>query len=72
MDPISSVWRAGIAVKGVGEAPVEAILEAREKGGPFKDLFDFCARVDLKRLNKRVTEKLIRSEGTRLNSSHAR
>ena len=47
------------AIKGVGEAPVEAILEARAKGGPFKDLFDFCARVDLKRLNKRVTEKLI-------------
>ena len=47
------------AIKGVGEAPVDAILEARAKGGPFKDLFDFCARVDLKRLNKRVTEKLI-------------
>ncbi|TGE84129.1 DNA polymerase III subunit alpha [Pseudoalteromonas sp. KS88] len=47
------------AIKGVGEAPVEAILEARSEGGPFKDLFDFCARVDLKRLNKRVTEKLI-------------
>ena len=29
------------AIKGVGEAPVEAILEARAKGGPFKDLFDF-------------------------------
>ena len=49
------------AIKGVGEAPVDAILEARAKGGPFKDLFDFCARVDLKRLNKRVTEKLIYS-----------
>ena len=47
------------AIKGVGEAPVDAILEARSEGGPFKDLFDFCARVDLKRLNKRVTEKLI-------------
>ncbi|KPM77815.1 MULTISPECIES: DNA polymerase III subunit alpha [unclassified Pseudoalteromonas] len=47
------------AIKGVGEAPVEAILEARSEGGPFKDLFDFCARVDLKRLNKRVVEKLI-------------
>ncbi|CAM4108822.1 DNA polymerase III subunit alpha [Pseudoalteromonas byunsanensis] len=47
------------AIKGVGEGPVEAILEAREKGGEFKDLFDFCARVDLKRLNKRVVEKLI-------------
>ncbi|MBB1334548.1 DNA polymerase III subunit alpha [Pseudoalteromonas sp. SR44-5] len=47
------------AIKGVGEAPVDAILEARSNGGPFKDLFDFCARVDLKRINKRVTEKLI-------------
>ncbi|BDF93808.1 hypothetical protein KAN5_06460 [Pseudoalteromonas sp. KAN5] len=47
------------AIKGVGEAPVDAILEARQAGGPFKDLFDFCARVDLKRINKRVTEKLI-------------
>jgi DNA polymerase-3 subunit alpha len=47
------------AIKGVGEAPVEAILEAREKGGKFKDLFDFCARVDVKKLNKRVMEKLV-------------
>ncbi|MCF2859443.1 DNA polymerase III subunit alpha [Pseudoalteromonas sp. SMS1] len=47
------------AIKGVGEGPVEAILEAREHGGEFKDLFDFCARVDLKRLNRRVIEKLI-------------
>jgi DNA polymerase-3 subunit alpha len=49
------------AIKGVGEGPVEAILEARNKGGVFKDLFDFCARVDIKRLNKRVIEKLIMS-----------
>lgn len=47
------------AIKGVGEGPVHAILEAREAGGQFKDLFDFCARVDLKRLNRRVIEKLI-------------
>ncbi|CAH9052462.1 DNA polymerase III subunit alpha [Pseudoalteromonas holothuriae] len=47
------------AIKGVGEGPVDAILEARAQGGEFKDLFDFCARVDLKRLNKRVLEKLI-------------
>jgi DNA polymerase-3 subunit alpha len=48
------------AVKGVGEGPVEAIVEARATG-PFKDLFDFCARVDLKRINKRTLEALIRS-----------
>lgn len=47
------------AIKGVGEGPVEAILEARESGGKFKDLFDFCARVDVKRINKRVLEKLV-------------
>ena len=47
------------AIKGVGEGPIEAILEARNKGGHFKDLFDFCARIDLKKVNKRVIEKLI-------------
>ncbi|EJB8452258.1 DNA polymerase III subunit alpha [Vibrio parahaemolyticus] len=47
------------AIKGVGEGPIDAILEARNKGGHFKDLFDFCARIDLKRVNKRVIEKLI-------------
>lgn len=41
------------AVKGVGEGPVEAIIAARNEGGPFRDLFDFCNRVDIKRLNKR-------------------
>lgn len=49
------------AIKGVGESPIESILEARESGGPFRDLFDFCNRVDLKKLNKRVMEKLILS-----------
>ncbi|MCL9782159.1 DNA polymerase III subunit alpha [Vibrio sp. S4M6] len=47
------------AVKGVGEGPIDAILEARNKDGHFKDLFDFCARIDLKKVNKRVIEKLI-------------
>ncbi len=48
------------AIKGVGEGPVEAIVDCRAAGGPFKDLFDFCARVDLKRINKRTLEALIR------------
>ncbi|MGE8362491.1 DNA polymerase III subunit alpha [Pseudomonas sp.] len=48
------------AVKGVGEGPVEAIVESRQDG-PFKDLFDFCSRVDLKRINKRTLEALVRS-----------
>ncbi|GLR63721.1 DNA polymerase III subunit alpha [Marinospirillum insulare] len=49
------------AIKGVGESPVEAIIEARNQGGPFSDLFDFCSRVDMKRLNKRAIDALIRS-----------
>ena len=48
------------AVKGVGEGPVEGIVEAR-KEGPFIDLFDFCKRVGTKRLNKRVLESLVKS-----------
>ncbi|MBU2970256.1 DNA polymerase III subunit alpha [Pseudoalteromonas sp. C2R02] len=47
------------AIKGVGEGPVDTILEARSRIGQFKDLFDFCANIDQKRLNKRVIEKLI-------------
>ncbi|TRN21103.1 DNA polymerase III subunit alpha [Vibrio furnissii] len=47
------------AIKGVGEGPIEVILEARNNGGYFKDLFDFCARIDIKKVNKRVIEKLI-------------
>ena len=47
------------AIKGVGEGPIEAIIEARENQGAFKDLFDFCAKIDIKRVNKRVLEKLV-------------
>lgn len=47
------------AIKGVGEGPIEAIIEARENQGKFKDLFDFCSKVDTKKLNKRVLEKLV-------------
>jgi DNA polymerase-3 subunit alpha len=49
------------AIKGVGEGPVEAIIEARSQGGPFKDLFDFCGRVNTKKINKRIFEKLIKA-----------
>lgn len=49
------------AIKGVGETPIENIIKAREKGGHFLDLFDFCSRVDTKKVNKRVIEKLIQS-----------
>jgi len=47
------------AIKGVGEGPVEAIIEAREAQSNFLDLFDFCTKVDVKRVNKRVLEKLV-------------
>ncbi|NTV11046.1 MAG: DNA polymerase III subunit alpha, partial [Zoogloea sp.] len=49
------------AVKGVGEPAVRAILAAREKDGPFEDLFDFTARVDRRAVNRRVVEALIRA-----------
>ncbi len=49
------------AIKGVGEGPIEAIVEARNNGGHFKDIFDFCKRVGSKKLNKRVLEALVRS-----------
>jgi DNA polymerase-3 subunit alpha len=49
------------AIKGVGEGPIEAIIEARNNGGYFRELFDLCARTDIKKLNRRVLEKLIMS-----------
>ena len=49
------------AVKGTGLAAIEIIVETREKDGSFKDLFDFCKRVDLRKVNRRVIESLIRA-----------
>ena len=49
------------AIKGLGEGPIESIIAARNEGGPFKDLFDFCARVDPRKVNKRALEAIIRS-----------
>ena len=49
------------AVKGTGEQAVNAILKARAEGGPFKDLFDFCLRVDKRMVNRRTIEALIRA-----------
>jgi DNA polymerase III subunit alpha len=49
------------AVRGVGEATVEAILQARGEGGPFQGLHDFAARVDSRRINKKVVEALVKS-----------
>jgi DNA polymerase-3 subunit alpha len=49
------------AVKNVGETAIRNILEARAKGGPFLDLFDFCERVDMSAVNGRALESLIKS-----------
>jgi DNA polymerase III subunit alpha len=49
------------AIKGVGEAAVEAMLGERGRCGPYRDLSDFCRRLDLNRVNRRVVEALIRS-----------
>ncbi len=48
-------------IKGTGEAAIEAVVAARGKGGPFRDLFDFCRRVDKRLVNRRVLEALIRA-----------
>ncbi len=49
------------AVKGTGQSAVEEILRAREAGGPFLDLYDFCKRVDRHTVNRRTMEALIRA-----------
>ena len=49
------------AVKGTGQGAVEAIIRAREEGGPFVSLFDFCKRVDRSAVNRRTIEALIRA-----------
>ncbi|MCX7823270.1 MAG: DNA polymerase III subunit alpha [Syntrophobacterales bacterium] len=48
------------AVKNVGDVAVEAIIENREGEGPFTSIFDFCERVDLQKVNRRVIEQLIK------------
>ncbi len=48
------------AVKGVGHQAVEAIKRAREQGGPFISLWDFCERVDSRAVNKKAIEALIK------------
>ncbi|MBK6926623.1 MAG: DNA polymerase III subunit alpha [Comamonadaceae bacterium] len=62
-EPVSdTVIRYGLgAIKGTGEQAIEAITRARDEGGPFRSLFDFCVRVDRTRLNKRTVEALIKA-----------
>jgi DNA polymerase-3 subunit alpha len=54
--------RFGLAgIKNVGEGAIESILDARsEEGGPYRDVFDFAARIDGRRVNRRVVESLVK------------
>ena len=56
--PTNIIYGLG-AIKGVGEGAVDSIVEARRLDGPFKDLYDFCRRVDIKKVNKRTLEALV-------------
>ncbi|MDT8311486.1 MAG: OB-fold nucleic acid binding domain-containing protein, partial [Methylophaga sp.] len=49
------------AIKGVGEAALAGIVAEREQGIAFSSLFDFCRRVELKKINRRVMESLVKS-----------
>ncbi|MDE3234293.1 MAG: DNA polymerase III subunit alpha, partial [Pseudomonadota bacterium] len=62
-EPVSDkVIRYGLgAIKGTGQQAIDAIVKAREEGGPFTSLFDFCVRVDRTRLNKRTVEALVKA-----------
>ena len=48
------------AIKGVGTAATDSLVAEREQGGQYQDLFDFCRRVDLRKLNRRALEALVR------------
>jgi len=59
LEPVRGI-RFGLgAVKNVGQGPIEAILKGR-KHRPFKDINDFCCRVDLRQVNRRALDSLIR------------
>jgi DNA polymerase-3 subunit alpha len=58
---VGGAIRFGLAaVKNVGEGAIESIIAVREKDGPFSSLFDFCERVDQRKVNRRVLESLIK------------
>jgi DNA-directed DNA polymerase III (polc) len=50
-------------IKGVGEEAVGDIVAERQENGPFKDIFDLCERVNLRKINKRTLEALIKAGG---------
>ena len=62
-EPVDSgTIRYGLgAIKGVGRPAAEAIVAERERNGPFRDLFELCARIDRRAVNRRVLEALVRA-----------
>lgn len=58
----AKVIRYGLgAIKGVGQAAIECLVAERSSGGTFVDLYDFCRRIDAKRVNRRACEAMIRA-----------
>src|SRR6185295_15672140 len=56
------VIRFGLgAVKGVGEGAVDVVKVARDQGGAFLSLFDFCKRIDGRKVNRKVVEALVKA-----------
>ncbi|PWK20220.1 DNA polymerase-3 subunit alpha [Arcicella aurantiaca] len=51
------------AIKGTGDAAVESIIEERDKNGPYKDIYDFVKRVNLRTVNKKTIESLAYAGG---------
>ena len=59
---VDGAIRFGLAaIKNVGEGAVESVIDIRSEGGPFTSFFDFCRRVDLRKVNKRMLEGLIKA-----------
>ncbi len=60
MDEKTIIYGLG-AIKGVGEIAIECMIEQRDEHGPYEGLFDFCKRLDMRKVNRRVMEALIKS-----------
>ncbi len=61
-DSMEPAIRFGLSdIKNVGASAIAPIVEARKKGGPFKSIEDFCRRADLRGMNKKVLESLIKA-----------
>lgn len=59
LDDFTLIYGLG-AIKGVGESAISCIVEERRLNGPYLDLFDFCSRLDLRKVNRRVLEACIK------------